>query len=173
MFFEVAASIISFGEGKVIRNLNSQGNKVESKSDMLRYYFVTLLMAILILFVRSFDSFIHPISGWEDTTEGLNYYTSTGATILHSYAGYVSFLPNIVDWMLIKFLPLQAVPFGQAYFALLGSRLIRSTRQRRPQDTRKLQNLLRACRSGSLCGGSPSAGRRHSQCGAVRDTAFC
>lgn len=124
MFFEVAASIISFGEGKVIRNLNSQGNKVESKSDMLRYYFVTLLMAILILFVRSFDSFIHPISGWEDTTEGLNYYTSTGATILHSYAGYVSFLPNIVDWMLIKFLPLQAVPFGQAYFALLAAAAI-------------------------------------------------
>ena len=54
----------------------------------------------------------------------------------------------------------------------LGSRLIRSTRQRRPRDTRQLQSLLRACRGGSLCGGSLSAGRRHFQCDAGHGALF-
>ncbi len=82
------------------------------------YYTAAFLCSAAILFLRSYRTFLHPVAGWEDATQGLNYYTSSSPTVLHFYAGYVSFLPNLVDWASVKLLPLQAVPFVQGYFAL-------------------------------------------------------
>jgi hypothetical protein len=77
--------------------------------------------AALVIFLRSIDTFLHPISGWEDATQGLNVATSPGAGLLHWYAGYVSVLPNLVNWAAVRMLPLQAVPFAQAYFGLAAA----------------------------------------------------
>jgi hypothetical protein len=88
------------------------------------YYALAFLCSAAILFLRSLPTFLHPTAGWEDATQGLNYYTSSNANILHFYAGYISFLPNVVDWASVKLLPLQAVPFVQAYFALAAAACI-------------------------------------------------
>ena len=82
---------------------------------------VAVAGAALVIFLRSIDTFLHPISGWEDATQGLNVASAPGAGLLHWYAGYVSVLPNLVDWAALRMLPLQAVPFAQAYFGLAAS----------------------------------------------------
>ena len=81
-------------------------------------YVATFLCSATVLFLRSSRTYLHPVAGWEDATQGINYYTSTNPTILHFYAGYVSLLPNVLDWISVKLLPLQAVPFAQGYFSL-------------------------------------------------------
>jgi len=75
--------------------------------------------AALVILCRSLDAFIHPVSGWEDATQGLNFYSSDDAGVLHFYAGYVSVLPNVVDYLAVRWLPLVCVPAIQAWFALL------------------------------------------------------
>ncbi len=56
--------------------------------------------------------------------------------------------------LLRRIRPHSVITTNYDCFLELGSRLIRSTRQRRPQGKLRLQSLLRVCRSGSLCGGS-------------------
>ncbi len=76
------------------------------------------LAAVALIFVRSHGVFLHPLAGWEDGTQGLAFYARRDAPPLHRYAGYVSVLPNLVDWLAVRLLPLRAVPYVQAWFAL-------------------------------------------------------
>lgn len=88
------------------------------------YGLLALLATAAILFARSSDAFLHPVAGWEDATQGLNTATAADATPLHFYAGYVSVLPNLVDWAAVKLLPLHVVPYAQALFALAAASCI-------------------------------------------------
>jgi len=80
-----------------------------------------LAAAAAIILLRSHDAFLHPIASAEDATQGINYYAHAGTGVFHFYAGYVSALPNMVDFAAMHLLRLPWVPGAQAVFALLAA----------------------------------------------------
>jgi hypothetical protein len=82
------------------------------------------LLAALALALRSLDSFVHPIAGWEDATEGINIYGGPAGPVFHRYAGYLEALPQLLNAVVFRLLPLHLAPYAQAIIALLIAALL-------------------------------------------------